>query len=64
MQNIIFGIPLNLGFATWSVVGIASLGFVVMFGISSATGDFQGLISTTLENDAKSRANRKKLKSR
>ena len=60
MQNIIFGIPLNLGFATWSVVGIASLGFVVMFGISSATGDFQGLISTTLENDAKSRANRNK----
>ena len=60
MQNIIFGIPLNLGLATWSVVGIASLGFVVMFGISSATGDFQGLISTTLENDAKSRANRNK----
>ena len=59
MSNIIFGIPLNLGFATWSVIGIASLGFLIMFGISSAMGDFQGLVSTTLENDAKNRSDRK-----
>ena len=62
MSNILFAIPLNLGFATWSVVGIASLGFLIMFGISSAMGDFQGLVTTTLENDAKSRSNRKKSK--
>ena len=53
-----FAIPLNLGIATWSVIGISSIGFLIMFGISSAMGDFQGLVSTTLENDAKSRADR------
>tara|TARA_Y100001968_G_C19355246_1_gene716838 strand:- start:1187 stop:1378 length:192 start_codon:yes stop_codon:yes gene_type:complete len=51
----IFAVPLNLGVTTWSVILLASLGFVVMFIISSAMGDFQGLIKTTLENDAKSR---------
>ena len=55
-----FAIPLNLGIATWSVIVIASTGFAVMFAISSAMGDFQGLINTTLENDAKSRANRQR----
>ncbi len=60
MKSIIFAIPLNLGIATWSVIGISSLGFVIMFGISSAMGDFQGLVSTTLDNDKKSRANRQK----
>tara|TARA_Y100001968_G_C19385942_1_gene732878 strand:- start:1406 stop:1603 length:198 start_codon:yes stop_codon:yes gene_type:complete len=59
MTNLIFAIPLNLGLATWSVIGITSIGFLLMFGLSSALGDFQGLINTTLENDAKSRANRK-----
>ena len=58
MSNILFAIPLNLGIGTWSVISIASLGFLIMFGVSSAMGDFQGLITTTLENDAKSRANR------
>ncbi len=60
MSNMIFAVPLNLGIATWSVIGFASIGFLIMFGISSAMGDFQGLISTTLENDAKCRANRQK----
>ena len=60
MTNHIFAIPLNLGLATWSVIAIASVGFIIMFGLSSAFGDFQGLISTTLENDAKSRENRNK----
>ena len=60
MSSMIFAIPLNLGVTTWSVIGIASLGFLIMFGISSAMGDFQGLISTTLENDQKSRALRQK----
>ncbi len=56
----IFAIPLNLGVATWSVIGISSISFLIMFGLSSALGDFQGLVSTTLENDARSRATRKK----
>tara|TARA_Y100001968_G_scaffold260180_1_gene247688 strand:- start:3489 stop:3686 length:198 start_codon:yes stop_codon:yes gene_type:complete len=60
MFNFIFGIPLNLGVGSWTVIGFASFGFLVMFGISSAMGDFQGLVTTTLENDAKSRVIRKK----
>ncbi len=60
MTNILFGVALNLGIPTWFVIGVASLGFLIMFSISSAMGDFQGLVSTTLENDAKSRANRQK----
>ena len=58
ISNIIFAIPLNLGVATWSVICISGLGFLIMFGIASVMGDFQGLVSTTLKNDAKSRANR------
>ena len=62
MSQIIFAIPLNLGVASWTVIGISSLGFIIMFVISSAKGDFQGLVTTTLENDANSRADRKKSK--
>tara|TARA_Y100001968_G_C19093710_1_gene589010 strand:+ start:423 stop:617 length:195 start_codon:yes stop_codon:yes gene_type:complete len=51
----LFAIPLNMGTGTWIITIIAGLGFVVMFGISSAAGDFQGLINTTLENDSISR---------
>ena len=60
MSNPIFAVPLNLGLGTWSVIAIASLGFLIMFIVSSAMGDYQGLISTTLENDAKSRAKQSK----
>ena len=60
MFNTIFAVPLNLGFTTWTVLSISSIGFLIMFVISSAKGDFQGLVTTTLENDAKSRANRQK----
>ena len=60
MSNLLFAVPLNLGIATWSVIGITSFCFIVMFGISSAMGDFQGLVKTTLENDSKSRANQQK----
>ena len=56
MANIIFAIPLELSIATWSVIFIASLSFIVMFGLASAMGDFQGLIKTTLENDLKMNA--------
>ena len=41
-----------MGTGTWIVTIVAGLGFVVMFGLASAGGDYQGLINTTLENDA------------
>ena len=48
-----------MGTGTWIVTIIAGLGFVVMFGIASAFGDFQGLVNTTLENDSNARESRK-----
>ena len=51
-----------MGTGTWIVTIIAGLSFVVMFGIASAFGDFQGLINTTLENDSLSREKRKNTK--
>ncbi|MBW3042190.1 hypothetical protein [Prochlorococcus marinus] len=60
MSSPFFAIPLNMGTGTWVVTIIAALGFVVMFAISSAGGDYQGLINTTLENDALAREKRKK----
>ena len=58
----LFAIPLNMSTGTWVITIIAGLGFVIMFGLSSAGGDYQGLISTTLENDALAREKRKKKK--
>tara|TARA_B100000214_G_scaffold315276_1_gene248481 strand:- start:35 stop:193 length:159 start_codon:yes stop_codon:yes gene_type:complete len=52
-----------MGTGTWIVTIVASLSFVVMFGIASAFGDFQGLIDTTLKNDSISREKRKITKS-
>tara|TARA_B100000214_G_scaffold337732_1_gene282470 strand:- start:480 stop:668 length:189 start_codon:yes stop_codon:yes gene_type:complete len=59
MPSPIFAIPLNMGTGSWIVTIVAGLGFVVMFGISSAGGDYKGLINTTLENDAIARGKRK-----
>ena len=58
MPSPLFAVPLNLGTGTWIVTIIAGLGFVVMFGIASAFGDFQGLVNTTLENDSNARESR------
>ena len=38
---------------------LAGLVFAVMFVIASAGGDYQGVINTTLENDALAREKRK-----
>ena len=57
-----FAIPLNLSIGTWLITIIAGLGFVVMFALSSAGGDYKGLINTTLENDALAREKRKNKK--
>ena len=62
MTNPLFAVPLNMGTGTWVVTIIAGLSFVVMFGLASAFGDFQGLINTTLENDSNARASRKNKK--
>tara|TARA_Y100001968_G_C19221130_1_gene649784 strand:+ start:364 stop:552 length:189 start_codon:yes stop_codon:yes gene_type:complete len=59
MLSPLFAIPLNLGTGTWVVTIIAGLGFIVMFALASAGGDYQGLINTTLENDALAREKRK-----
>ena len=55
----LFAIPLNMSTGSWIVTIVASLGFVVMFGISSAGGDYKDLINRTLENDALTREKRK-----
>ena len=62
MHSPLFAIPLNMGMGTWIVTIISGLGFVVMFGLASAGGDYQGLINTTLENDALAREKRKNKK--
>jgi len=59
MPSPLFAIPLNMGTGNWIVAIIAGLGFVVMFGLASAGGDYQGLINATLENDTLSREKRK-----
>ena len=59
MPSQIFAIPLNMSTGSWIVTNFASLGFVVMFGISSAGGDYKDLINRTLENDALTREKRK-----
>ena len=60
MSYQLFAIPLNMGTGTWAITIIASIGFIVMFGLSSAGGDYQGLINTTLKNDALAREKKKK----
>ena len=62
MPNPLFAVPLNMGTGTWIVTIVAGLSFVLMFGIASAFGDFQGLIKTTLENDSIARENRQNKK--
>ncbi len=59
MPSPLFAIPLYMGKGTWIVTIVAVLSFIVMFGVASAFGDFQGLINTTLENDSNARESRK-----
>ncbi len=56
MQLFFFG-ELVLSPAEISLVVITSIGFLVMFGLSSLKGDYQSLVDTTLANDE---LNRKK----
>ena len=62
MHSPLFAVPLNMGTGTWIVTIVAGLSFMVMFGIVSAFGDFQGLINTTLENDSNARESKQNKK--
>ncbi len=53
---------MNLAFASLHltpietiIVAITGIGFILLFGITSAKGGFQDLIKTTLDNDEKLR---------
>ena len=50
-----FATDLNLSPLSLGVIVFSAISFVVMFGISSAKGDYNDLIKTTLENDKKNR---------
>ena len=55
---IIFAVELGLQPLEIAIITIAGLGFILMFGISSAKGGYQDLIKTTLENDENRRKTR------
>ncbi|KGG14918.1 MULTISPECIES: hypothetical protein [unclassified Prochlorococcus] len=46
-----FSVALSLNPVEIGVILIAGLGFLLMFGYSSAKGGYQDLIKTTLDND-------------
>tara|TARA_Y100001968_G_C18968040_1_gene530932 strand:- start:286 stop:462 length:177 start_codon:yes stop_codon:yes gene_type:complete len=58
-MNYLFAVSLGLSPIEIAAISISTIGFIAMFGIASAKGDFQGLIKTTLENDATNRNARK-----
>ena len=47
----LFSVALGLHPLEIAVITIAGVGFILMFGISSAKGGYQDLIKTTLKND-------------
>lgn len=53
-----FSVALNMGYGAWIATIISGIGFIIMFGLASAKGDYQGLAKTTLDND-QSRRNQK-----
>tara|TARA_B100000700_G_C14589234_1_gene643776 strand:+ start:245 stop:421 length:177 start_codon:yes stop_codon:yes gene_type:complete len=58
-MTVYFAVSLGLSPIEIAAIVISGVGFIIMFGIASAKGDFQGLIKTTLENDATNRENKK-----
>ena len=57
---LIFAADLNLSPLAIGAIIVSAVGFLVMFGIASAKGGFQDLVSTTLKNDALQREQLKK----
>tara|TARA_B100000700_G_C14522999_1_gene613969 strand:- start:380 stop:562 length:183 start_codon:yes stop_codon:yes gene_type:complete len=60
MMPVYFSVALGLGNLEIALITISSISFIVMFGIASAKGDYQGLIKSTLEQDKAQRNNIKK----
>ncbi len=56
---VLFGIAYSLSPIEIGVIAFTGIGFLVMFGISSARGGYQDLVDTTLMND-EIRRNKKK----
>ena len=59
-MNSLFAIDLNLSPLTISAIVISGVGFLVMFLIASAKGEYQDLVQTTLKNDSDLRNQTKK----
>ena len=53
-----FSVALGLSPVEIGVTIVTSLGFILMFGYSSAKGGYQDLIKTTLDNDEARRKNK------
>ena len=47
----LFSVALSLSPVEMVLIVVAGLGFLIMFGYSSAKGGYQDLIKTTLDND-------------
>mgnify|MGYP001173687992 FL=1 len=58
-MTLYFAVSLGLNPLEIAAIVVSGLGFIIMFGIASAKGDFQGLITATLKNDALNRQNKK-----
>ena len=54
-----FAVELGLGNVEIGLIVVSVLGFLIMFGISSAKGDYQGLIKSTLAKDEAQRLKNK-----
>ncbi len=59
---IYFAVAIEMGPAAFVVTFISVAGFLIMFGLASVKGDYQGLVKTTLENDQINRRNRSERK--
>ena len=58
-MTLYFAVSLGLNPLEIAAIVVSGLGFIIMFGIASVKGDFQGLIPATLKNDALNRQNKK-----
>ena len=55
-----FAVALDLSPIEIITISISVIAFLIMFGLSSVKGDYQGLISSTLAQDEKQRQKRSK----
>ncbi len=55
-----FAVDLALNSLEIGVITFTGLGFLIMFGLSSAKGGYQDLVKTTLDNDKYKRDQKKR----